>query len=122
MAYQDESGNNNKINEAIINIDPLQGKAAFDMAGVKPSDMKFAAIYDSFTITVLMQLEDLGFCKKGEGGRFVADGNLISGVGTTNAGNPLRVDVALVDEASMVDLALMAHLVAALPADAPVGV
>jgi acetyl-CoA C-acetyltransferase len=59
----------------------FSGKAAFDMAGVKPSDMKFAAIYDSFTITVLMQLEDLGFCEKGQGGRFVADGNLISGVG-----------------------------------------
>ncbi len=57
------------------------GKAAFDMAGVKPGDMKFAAIYDSFTITVLMQLEDLGFCEKGKGGAFVADGNLISGVG-----------------------------------------
>ena len=46
-----------------------------------PADIKYASIYDSFTITVLMQLEDLGFCKKGEGGRFVADGNLISGVG-----------------------------------------
>jgi acetyl-CoA C-acetyltransferase len=51
------------------------------MAGVTPSDIKYASIYDSFTITVLMQLEDLGFCKKGEGGAFVADGNLISGVG-----------------------------------------
>ena len=48
---------------------------------MKPADIKYASIYDSFTITVLMQLEDLGFCKKGEGGRFVADGNLISGVG-----------------------------------------
>ena len=46
-----------------------------------PADIKYASIYDSFTITVLMQLEDLGFCKKGEGGKFVADGNLISGVG-----------------------------------------
>ena len=57
------------------------GKAAFEEAGVKPSDIKYASIYDSFTITVVMQLEDLGFCKKGEGGKFVADGNLISGVG-----------------------------------------
>lgn len=57
------------------------GPAAFEAAGVTPADMKYASIYDSFTITVLMQLEDLGFCKKGEGGRFVADGNLISGVG-----------------------------------------
>ena len=46
-----------------------------------PADIRYASIYDSFTITVLMQLEDLGFCKKGEGGRFVMDGNLIAGVG-----------------------------------------
>lgn len=57
------------------------GPIAFEEAGVKPSDMKYASIYDSFTITVLMQLEDLGFCEKGQGGKFVADGNLISGVG-----------------------------------------
>ena len=57
------------------------GPRAFAEAGVTPKDIKYASIYDSFTITVLMQLEDLGFCKKGEGGKFVADGNLISGVG-----------------------------------------
>src|SRR5437588_1438395 len=57
------------------------GPRAFEEAGVTPQDLKYASIYDSFTITVLMQLEDLGFCKKGEGGKFVADGNLISGVG-----------------------------------------
>lgn len=57
------------------------GPAAFAEAGITPRDIKYASIYDSFTITVLVQLEDLGFCAKGEGGRFVADGNLISGVG-----------------------------------------
>jgi acetyl-CoA C-acetyltransferase len=57
------------------------GPLAFEEARVKPSDMKYASIYDSFTITVLMQLEDLGFCEKGEGGKFVSDGNLISGTG-----------------------------------------
>ena len=57
------------------------GPAAFAEAGVKPADIQYASIYDSFTITVLMQIEDLGFCRKGEGGRFVADGNLISGTG-----------------------------------------
>ncbi|MBO9649352.1 MAG: thiolase domain-containing protein [Variovorax sp.] len=57
------------------------GPLAFAEAGVTPADIQYASLYDSFTITVLMQLEDLGFCKKGEGGRFVADGNLISGVG-----------------------------------------
>ncbi len=57
------------------------GATAFAEAGVKPTDIKYASIYDSFTITVLMQLEDLGFCEKGQGGKFVSDGNLISGVG-----------------------------------------
>ena len=57
------------------------GPLAFEEAGVKPNDMKYASIYDSFTITVLMQLEDLGFCEKGEGGKFVSDGNLIAGTG-----------------------------------------
>ncbi len=57
------------------------GPLAFEEAQVSPADIQYASIYDSFTITVLMQLEDLGFCEKGAGGRFVADGNLISGVG-----------------------------------------
>jgi acetyl-CoA C-acetyltransferase len=57
------------------------GAAAFAEAGVTPADIQYVSIYDSFTITVLMQLEDLGFCEKGQGGRFVADGNLIAGTG-----------------------------------------
>src|SRR6202789_2179046 len=57
------------------------GPIAFKEAGVTPADIKYASIYDSFTITVVMQIEDLGFCAKGEGGKFVSDGNLISGVG-----------------------------------------
>jgi acetyl-CoA C-acetyltransferase len=54
------------------------GPAAFAEAGVTPADINYASIYDSFTITVLVTLEDLGFCAKGEGGRFVADGGLQS--------------------------------------------
>ena len=57
------------------------GALAFAEAGVTPADIQYASIYDSFTITVLLQLEDLGFCAKGQGGRFVQDGNLISGIG-----------------------------------------
>jgi acetyl-CoA C-acetyltransferase len=49
---------------------------AFAEAGVSPSDVDLAMIYDSFTITVLTILEDLGFCKKGEGGAFVQGGRL----------------------------------------------
>jgi acetyl-CoA C-acetyltransferase len=59
----------------------VSGPLAFAEAGVSHADIKYASIYDSFTITVVMQLEDIGFCEKGQGGRFVADGNLISGVG-----------------------------------------
>src|SRR5439155_1268073 len=55
----------------------VSGAAAFAEAGVRPSDIKFAAIYDSFTITVLMQLEDLGFCEKCKRGAFVAKGKLL---------------------------------------------
>jgi acetyl-CoA C-acetyltransferase len=57
------------------------GADAFAEAGIKPADIQYVSIYDSFTITVLIQIEDLGFCAKGQGGRFVSDGNLISGVG-----------------------------------------
>lgn len=57
------------------------GAAAFQEARLTPDDIKYASIYDSFTISVLLQLEDLGFCEKGRGGSFVADGNLIAGIG-----------------------------------------
>ncbi len=54
------------------------GPDAFAEAGVVPADIQYASIYDSFTITVLISLEDLGFCGKGEGGDFVAGGGLVS--------------------------------------------
>jgi acetyl-CoA acetyltransferase len=46
------------------------------MAGVKPDEVDLLMAYDSFTITALLHLEDLGFCPKGEGGAFVEDGKL----------------------------------------------
>ncbi|OBB17646.1 acetyl-CoA acetyltransferase [Mycolicibacterium setense] len=57
------------------------GPRAYEMAGVAPGDIDYVGLYDSFTITVLMQLEDLGFCKKGDGGPFVASGALRAGTG-----------------------------------------
>jgi len=52
---------------------------AFARAGLRPSDVDTIQFYDSFTITVLVLLEDAGFCKKGEGGAFVAEGHLRRG-------------------------------------------
>ncbi len=49
---------------------------AFAMAGVTHQDIDMTMIYDSFTITVVETLEDLGFCEKGEGGSFVSDGRI----------------------------------------------
>ena len=50
----------------------ISGPQAFTMAGVTPKDIDVAMLYDAFTIVPILALEDLGFCKKGEGGAFVA--------------------------------------------------
>ena len=54
-------------------------RRAYAMAGYGPADMDTAGIYDCFTGTLIMMLEDLGFCGKGEGGPFVADGQITYG-------------------------------------------
>ena len=55
------------------------GREAFAMAGLAPADTDVVQLYDAFTINTLLFLEDLGFCPKGEGGRFVADGAIAPG-------------------------------------------
>jgi len=52
---------------------------AFEMAGLRPADMDLVSAYDCYTITVLVTLEDAGFCKKGQGGPFVAEHDLTFG-------------------------------------------
>jgi len=68
----------------------VSGARAFAMAGLSPSDVDVLMGYDSFTITALLHLEDLGFCAKGEGGPFAAEGSLGPGRGplamNTNGG------------------------------------
>jgi acetyl-CoA acetyltransferase len=55
------------------------GPRAFGMANLKPSDVDMLSLYDAFTITPILFLEDLGFCPKGEGGRFVSGGAIAPG-------------------------------------------
>jgi len=55
------------------------GAQAFAEAGLAPRDVRMLSLYDAFTITPILFLEDLGFCAKGEGGPFVADGALAPG-------------------------------------------
>jgi len=68
----------------------VSGAKAFAMAGLTPSDVDVLMGYDSFTITALLHLEDLGFCAKGEGGPFAAEGSRGPGRGplamNTNGG------------------------------------
>jgi acetyl-CoA acetyltransferase len=55
------------------------GQRAYAMAGIGPGDVDVAELYDAFTINTILFLEDLGFCPKGEGGRFVAGGRIAPG-------------------------------------------
>jgi acetyl-CoA acetyltransferase len=55
------------------------GRIAFEMAGVSPSDIDVAEVYDAFSINTILFLEDLGFCRKGEGGAFVSNGGIAPG-------------------------------------------
>lgn len=62
-----------------VSAGAVSGREAFGMAGITAADVDVLQPYDSFTITVLMALEDLGFCPKGEGGAFVEKGRLAPG-------------------------------------------
>jgi acetyl-CoA acetyltransferase len=55
------------------------GPRALAMAGLRPADIDMVQLYDAFTINTILFLEDLGFCPKGEGGRFVSGGSIAPG-------------------------------------------
>jgi acetyl-CoA C-acetyltransferase len=54
------------------------GPVAYEQAGITPKDIDYASIYDSFTITLLLALENLGLCEPGQAGRFIEDGGIVA--------------------------------------------
>jgi acetyl-CoA acetyltransferase len=80
----------------------ISGKTAFAMAGMTPKDIDVAQIYDCFTITPIMTLEDYGFCKKGEGGRFAEEGRI-----TLDGDLPMNTSGALLAETGMPGMQLI---------------
>ncbi|MFC9838417.1 thiolase family protein [Rhodococcus sp. NPDC127530] len=71
-------------------------ETAYAMSGLKPSDIDVAQLYDCFTITVLTMLEDYGFCKPGEGGKFVEQGALeLGGALPTNTSGGLLSETGM---------------------------
>jgi acetyl-CoA acetyltransferase len=80
----------------------MSAQTAFAMAGLQPSDVDVAQIYDCFTIAVLMTLEDYGFCAKGQGGNFVQDGRIELG-----GDLPVNTSGGLLSETGMPGLQLV---------------
>lgn len=80
----------------------ISGATAFKMAGLTPKDIDVAQIYDCFTITVLLTLEDYGFCRKGQGGEFVAGGRIELG-----GELPINTSGGLLSETGMPGLQLV---------------
>src|SRR5262249_47212037 len=98
---------------------------AFTMAGIRPDDVDVLACYDPFTIVSLMQIEDMGFCPKGEGGRFVAGDALHFDRGTL----PYNTHGGMLSHAYVLGIAHVVEIVrqlrhqgAAQVADATIGI
>jgi acetyl-CoA acetyltransferase len=90
--------------------------AAFGMAGIGPADVDVLALYDPFTIVALMQLEDMGFCAKGEGGAFV-EGTRLHFDGGPGA-LPLNTHGGLLSHAYVLGIAHVVELVRQLRGEA----
>ncbi len=67
------------MDDLTITAASQSGRLAYEMAGVGPADIDVVELYDAFTINTILFLEDLGFCKKGEGGDFVQNGAIAPG-------------------------------------------
>ena len=80
----------------------ISGEKAFRMAGIGPGDIDVCEIYDCFTIVPIITLEDYGFCAKGEGGAFVADGRT-----GPDGSLPMNTGGGLLSESGMAGMQLL---------------
>ncbi len=88
---------------------------AFVMAGLRPRDVEVLAVYDPFTIVALMQIEDMGFCRKGEGGPFVEEVSLWF----NGEGLPCNTHGGLLSHAYVLGIAHVVELVKQLRGTSP---
>jgi len=84
---------------------------AFAMAGIEPQQIDVLALYDPFTILALIQIEDMGFCAKGEGGRFVEGGRLHFQRPRSTGGLPTNTHGGLLSHAYVLGIAHVVELV-----------
>jgi acetyl-CoA acetyltransferase len=91
---------------------------AFAMADLRPADIDVIALYDCFSITALMMIEDLGFCPKGEGGRFVEGGRLNFDRPRRQGGLPCNTHGGLMSHAYVLGIAHVVELVRQLRGEA----
>ena len=92
--------------------------AAFEMAGIDARDVDLLTLYDPFTIVALMQIEDMGFCKKGEGGAFVEGDRLHHDRGRRAGGLPYNTHGGLLSHAYLLGIAHVVEVVRQLRGEA----
>jgi acetyl-CoA acetyltransferase len=89
--------------------------SAFKMAGLDPGDVDVLTVYDPFTVVAMMQIEDMGFCPKGEGGTFVQDGSLLYDSGRL----PFNTHGGLLSHAYVLGIAHVVEVVKQVRGTAP---
>jgi acetyl-CoA acetyltransferase len=85
--------------------------ASFAMAGITPRDVDVLAVYDPFTIVALMQIEDMGFCPKGEAGRLALNGGLYYKQSRAKGGLPFNTHGGLLSHAYLLGICHVVELV-----------
>lgn len=96
----------------------MSAPGAFAMAGLSPADVDVLAVYDPFTIVALMAIEDLGFCPKGEAGRFVEGDRLAFDRGRAKGGLPFNTHGGMLSHSYLLGINHVVELVRQLRGEA----